>query len=207
MVSIFEEARIIRNKIKKGPANKMLMQKPFAEGMYLFTMFIISYYSRVREKLKLDYDSFMIVQTTITHKLYNLKNNKNIFKGEKMNSYQELELEWEQILERYAQKDSMINSDLNTASIQSLNQKINNRLSIASICLVTALPKETVRRKTNQLVKKNILKITKKDGVIPGPMYTKIFQEFVPQTTLEISKLLKRWEKNGILKNLLDFKV
>ena len=35
------------------------MQKPFAEGMYRFSMFMIDYYSRVRENLKLDYDSFM----------------------------------------------------------------------------------------------------------------------------------------------------
>ena len=195
MEGIFQDVKKIRNIIKEGPNSKMLMQKPFAEGMYIFTMFIISYYSRVREVLKLDYDSFIIIQTTITHKLHNLK------KKYRSNSYQELENEWGKLVSKHKEVLKTVAADLEN------KEKKISKLSISSICLVTKLPKETVRRKVNKLVKKNLLKITKKEGITLGAMYSKIFQEFVPQTTLEISRLMKKWEKNGILKNLLDFKV
>ena len=85
--------------------------------------------------------------------------------------------------------------------------KNNLRLTVSSICLVTSLPKETVRRKVNELIKKNLLKISKKDGILLGTMYKKVFQEFVPQTLMEVSKLIKNWEKSGILKSLLNFRI
>ena len=83
----------------------------------------------------------------------------------------------------------------------------NKKLTVSSICLVIKLPKETVRRKTRELQRKNILKITKREGIILGPQYKVIFKSFVPQTTIEVAKLLKDWEKTGILKNIIDFKV
>ena len=88
-----------------------------------------------------------------------------------------------------------------------IRDRSTTKLTISSICLVTSLPKETVRRKVNELTKKNLLKVTKKEGVILGAMYKKVFQEFVPHTTLEVSKLLKNWEKSGVLKSILNFKI
>ena len=82
----------------------------------------------------------------------------------------------------------------------------SSKLTISSICLVTGLPKETVRRKVNELAKRNLLKTSQRDGVLLGSMYKKIFQNFVHQTTLEVSKLLKNWEKTGVLKSILNFK-
>jgi len=38
-------------------------------------------------------------------------------------------------------------------------------------------------------------------------MYKKVFQDFVPFTTQEVAKLLKEWEKIGVLKYLLEFKL
>ena len=178
------EIKSLRQKIRKE-SDQLLLHKPFAIGMYRFAMFVIRYYARVREKLKIDYDSFMIVQTVVSHSLYQL-NKKKI--GAK--SYSELEMEWEKliIIENYS------------------GTKNNLRLTVSSICLVTSLPKETVRRKVNELIKKNLLKISKKDGILLGTMYKKVFQEFVPQTTMEVSKLIKNWEKSGILKSLLNFR-
>lgn len=193
MDSIIKQIDKVRDSIKRGPANAMLMQKPFAEGMYMFSMFIINYYSRVRERLKIDYDSFIIIQTVVAQKLYQFK------KKEKSNSYAELETLWEKMLRKHEGIVEIISDD-------SHKIKSYNKLTISSICLVTGLPKETVRRKANELAKKNLLKISKKDGVILGPMYKKIFQEFVPETTLEVSKLIKNWDKIGILKTILSFK-
>ena len=69
------EIKYLRKKIRKGP-DQLLLQKPFALGMYRFAMFIIRYYARVREQLKMDYDSFIILQTVVSHCLYQLNKKK-----------------------------------------------------------------------------------------------------------------------------------
>ena len=194
MESIFKEIDKVRQKLKNGIADTLLLQKPFAQGMYRFSMFMVSYYSRVREKLKIDYDSFMIIQTVVGHSLNSLNKKK------KAASYDELETEWDQLLKKHNKVTDLIGDF-------SYYKKNTSKLTISSICLVTSLPKETVRRKVNDLTKKNLLKISKKEGVVLGIMYKKVFQEFVPQTTLEVSKLLKNWEKSGVLKSILNFKL
>ena len=174
--------------------------KLFARGLYGFAMFMIDYYSRVREKLKIDYDSFMIVQTVVSHTLYliNKKQTESV-------SYSELEAEWEKLLNKsdVEEKVNIIQERMENFS----NTKNNLRLTISSICLVTSLPKETVRRKVSELIKKNLLIISKRDGVLLGSAYQKVFREFTPTTTIEISRLIKNWENSGILKSILNFKI
>ena len=194
------EIRSLRQKIRKGPSDQLLSIKPFAAGMYGFVMVMISYYSRVREQLKIDYDSFMIIQTAVSHSLYQL-NKKKI--GSK--SYIELETEWEKLMDK---NDLSANIENVQENIENYSNTENNlKLTISSICLVTSLPKETVRRKVNELIKKNLLNISKRDGILLGSMYKKVFREFIPTTTKEVSKLIRNWEKAGILKSLLDFKI
>ena len=53
----------------------------------------------------------------------------------------------------------------------------------------------------------NLLKISKREGITLGTSYKKVFQNFVPGTTLEVSKLIKLWEKSGVLKGLLSFRI
>jgi len=191
MESILKEIDKVRLKLKRGATDTLLLKKPFAEGMYRFSMFMISYYSRVRENLKIDYDSFMIVQTVVSNKLYALSKKKNLFNS----SYEELETAWDSEKQN---KDGVINVVSNTAS---------SRLTVSSICLVTGLPKETVRRKVQELTRKKILINSKNEGLMLGASYKKIFQDFVPSTTKDVAKLLKQWEKSGVLKNLLSFKI
>ena len=197
------ETKSLREKIRKGPSGQILSIKPFATGMYGFVMVMISYYARVREKLKIDYDSFMIIQTVVSHSLYQL-NKKEV--GSK--SYFELEKEWEKLI---GSKNELIQiADHHSRS--NLNQpetleKNNIKLTVSSICLVTLLPKETVRRKVNELSKKNLLNVSKKNGILLGSQYSKVFREFTPQTTQEVSRLIKNWDKAGILKSILSFKI
>ena len=194
------EIKSLRQKIRKGPHDELLSIKPFAAGMYGFVMVMISYYSRVREKLKIDYDSFMIIQTVVSHSLYQI-NKKKV--GSK--SYFELEAEWEKLMDK---NDLSANIENVQENIENYSNTENNlKLTISSICLVTSLPKETVRRKVNELIKKNLLNISKRDGVLLGSAYKKVFSEFTPQTTLEVSKLIKNWDKTGILKSILSFKI
>ena len=186
------EINSLRHKIREG-SDQLLSTKPFALGMYRFAMFVINYYARVREKLKIDYDSFMILQTVVSHSLYQLNKKKD-----GATSYSELAMEWEKLL-------------INKKNISQIvkytsSKKINSKLTFSSICLVTSLPKESVRRKVNELAKKNFIIISKKAGILLGSQYMKVFKDFVPDTAIDVSKLLKSWEKSGVLKSLLDFK-
>ena len=190
MEGLLKEINKVRHRLKEGSSNKLLLQKPFAEGMYRFSMFMMNYYSRVRKNLKLDYDSFMIVQTVVSHSLYQLQKKQPT-------SYKDLAIFWELMIKN-------LDGPLETITNQSDTSK--QKLTISSICLVLGLPKETVRRKINQLSTKNLLKVSNKLGISLGPMYKKVFQDFVPETTLETSKLVKGWEKSGVLKGLLSFK-
>ena len=196
------DIKSLRQKIRKGNPNdqSVLSIKPFASGMYGFVMVMISYYSRVREQLKIDYDSFMIIQTVVSHSLYQL-NKKQV--GSK--SYFELEAEWEKLMDKDDLSAKVENVQENIENYS--NTKNNLKLTISSICLVTSLPKETVRRKVSELIKKNLLIISKRDGVLLGSAYQKVFREFTPTTTIEISRLIKNWENSGILKSILNFKI
>jgi hypothetical protein len=85
------------------------------------------------------------------------------------------------------------------------NKKIrNNKLTFASIADVLQLPRETVRRKVLSLSKNNILLGSTEHGIKLGPAYKTIYKEFVTQTTLDLSTLLKKWKKSGALEHLLD---
>ena len=192
MADIMAEIDKIRKTIRARATNQLLKQKPFANGMYRFSMFMMNYYSRVRKNLKLDYDSFMIVQTVVSHSLYQLHKKQPA-------SYKDLTMFWELMIKN-------LDGPLELISNQSNTNNLKQKLTISSICLVLGLPKETVRRKINQLSNKNLLKNSNKLGISLGPMYKKVFQDFVPETTLETSKLVKGWEKSGVLKGLLSFK-
>ena len=77
-------------------------------------------------------------------------------------------------------------------------------LTVSSICLVTELPKETVRRKIENLTKLKILKNSKRKGITLGSRYAFIFKEFVPESVRQIARMLKEWEKLGVIKNILN---
>ena len=46
----------------------------FSQGLYHWVMFILSLYTRVRENLKLDFESFVILQVVVSHSLYQINN-------------------------------------------------------------------------------------------------------------------------------------
>ena len=149
----------------------------FSQGLYHWVMFILSLYTRVRENLKIDFESFVILQVVVSHSLYQINKSGN-------KTYSELEEQMTKIGQ---------------------SKKIkNNKLTFASIADVLQLPRETVRRKVLSLNKKDILSSNVNDGIKLGPAYKTIYKEFVKQTTLDLSTLLKKWKKSGALENLLD---
>ena len=149
----------------------------FSKGLYDWLMFLLAYYSRIRENLKIDFESFIVLQVVVSHSLYHL--NKDGVK---------------QFTEIQKNFDLMSMSNLS---------KIN-KLAFASIAEVLQLPRETVRRKVLQLEKKEIVKVDDVSGIILGPAYKAIYKEFVSKTTVDMSALIKKWKISGALDRLLQ---
>ena len=179
--------------IKRKLADGKTQPKMFGTGMYGFLMFMIDYYRRVRSDLKMDFDSFMIVQIVVSHEVY-------IMQSETTKTYSEISDEFDKISKAKAIDDSLL--IFKAKELMSKIQK--NKLTVSSICQVSTLPKETVRRKVRALVTRKILSQTKSEGVLVGPAYQYIFDETVPKTTIAFSKLIKKWKANGVLDNLLS---
>jgi hypothetical protein len=175
-----EKTTIGRDKVisfEEIAKEKGIKEPIFSQGLYHWVMFILSLYTRVRENLKVDFESFVILQVVVSHSLYQLNKTGN-------KTFSELE-------------------DQMTKIVQ--NRKIKNtKLTFASIADVLNLPRETVRRKVLGLNKNNILLFNTDNGIKLGPAYKTIYKEFVTQTTLDLSILLKKWKKSGALENLLE---
>jgi predicted transcriptional regulator len=167
VISLTEAARKLED--KTGPT--------FSKGLYEWIMFIVSFYSRVRETLKIDFETFIILQVVVSHSLYQV--NKT---GSK--TYSEIK--------EHVEKLSMV------------KLKKNLKLTFASISEVIQLPRETVRRKVLELCKKNILTFNNENGIKLGHGYKTIYKEFVSQTTKDIGTLVKKWKHSGALDKLLE---
>ena len=149
----------------------------FSRGLYDWVMFIFVYYSRIRETLKIDFESFIVLQVVVSHSLYHLN-------------------------KEGAKKFSEIEKNVELLSMSKL--RVNNKLSFASISEVLQLPRETVRRKVLELNKKEIIQINDTSGIRLGPAYKTIYKEFVSKTTIDTSTLVKRWKSTGALERLLQ---
>ena len=175
-----EQTRLGINKVvsfEEVAKEKGQKEPIFSQGLYDWVMFVLSLYTRVRENLKIDFESFVILQVVVSHSLYQI--NKT---GTK--TFSELEDQMTKI---------------------SQNKKIrNNKLTFASIADVLQLPRETVRRKVLGLSKSNILLSNTDNGIKLGPAYKTIYKEFVSQTILDLGSLIKKWKKSGALENLLE---
>jgi hypothetical protein len=64
----FEE--VVKEKGQKEPI--------FSLGLYNWVMFILSLFTRVRENLKIDFESFVVLQVVVSHSLYQI--NKAYFR-------------------------------------------------------------------------------------------------------------------------------
>ena len=183
-VVIFKDIMILKQNeniraisLEEKRANGEANEPVFSKGLYDWVMFILVYYSRIKEALKIDFESFIVLQVVVSHSLYHL--NKEGVK-----------------------KFSEIEKNVELLSMSKLRE--NNKLSFASIAEVLQLPRETVRRKILQLDKNKIVQIDKVSGVILGPAYKTIYKEFVSKTTIDMSTLIKKWKTSGALDKLLQ---
>ena len=151
-------------------------QPVFSKGFYDWVMFVLHYFMRIRENLKIDIESFIILQVVVSHSLYQINKTGN-------KNYVEIKYHVEKLVENKLEK--------------------NPKLTFASISAVVNIPRESVRRKILNLCKKKILMINEDEGIKLGPQYNTIFKGFVSETTVDLSKLLKKWKSTGALDKFL----
>ena len=147
----------------------------FSAGFYDWSIFLTNFYLRVKQVLKIDYESFMILQITLGYYL-------NTINKSGSNSIDDLSFRFEEIINDKTKK--------------------NSRLSVTSISSALNLPRETVNRKIDSLIKEKLLAMNNK-SIILGTNYQKIFGSFALETTHDLGKLITRWNNKDYLNRLI----
>ena len=155
---------------------KVPITTDFSSGLYDWSIFLSNFYLRVRQVLKIDYESFMILQITLGYYL-------NTINKSGSNSIDDLSFRFEEIINDKTKK--------------------NSRLSVTSISTALNLPRETVNRKIDNLIKKKLLAMNNNKSIILGTNYQKIFGSFALETTHDLGKLITRWNNKDYLNKLI----
>ena len=160
--------------------NKIKENKNFSSGFYDWAIFLITFYQRINKKLGLDFESFLILQVVVSYNVYLINKNK------------EISLE-----------------SLSFAFEKSSNAKVlsSPRLTVTSISSSLNMPRETVKRKILLLQNNKFLRINPNKTIQLGKKYTEIFPDFASGTTLDLARLLQRWDKKDIVRQLLNLKI
>ena len=160
--------------------NKIKENENFSSGFYDWAIFLINFYQRINKKLGLDFESFLILQVVVSYNVYLINKNKEV-------SLEALSFEFEQ----------SSNSDFLS----------NLKLTVTSISSSLDMPRETVKRKVLVLQNKKFLKINPNNAIQLGKKYAEIFSEFASGTTLDLARLMQRWDNKGIVKQFLNLKI
>ena len=149
----------------------------FSDGMYDWSLFLVNLFLRVKEDLKIDYDSFMIIHVVAGNYLYQWNKDRSL-------SYDELSLRFEKIISK--------SPDI-------------NKITVTSLSMVLNIPRETVKRKVLNLIKKQLLFENSDKSIMIGKSYVNYFQNFVLKTTTDLSMLMKKWKRKNILDGLINY--
>ena len=160
--------------------NKIKEYENFSSGFYDWAIFLINYYQRINKKLAIDFESFLILQVVVSYNVYVINKNKEV-------SLEALSFEFE--------KSS------NAEVLKNLN------LTVTSISSSLNMPRETVKRKALVLQNKNFVKINPNKTIQLGQKYAEIFSEFASGTTLDLARLMQRWDKKDIVRKFINLKI
>ena len=148
----------------------------FSAGLYDWSIFLTNFYLRVKQVLKIDYESFMILQITLGYYL-------NTINKSGASSIDNLSFRFEEIINEKTKK--------------------NSRLSVTSISSALNLPRETVNRKIDSLIERKLLVMDTNRSILLGPDFQKIFGSFALETTHDLGKLITRWNNKDYLDRLI----
>ena len=160
--------------------NKIKENENFSSGFYDWAIFLINFYQRINKKLGLDFESFLILQVVVSYNVYLINKKKEV-------SLEALSFKFEQ-----------------SSNSEFLS---NLKLTVTSISSSLDMPRETVKRKVLVLQNKKFLKINPNKTIQLGKKYAEIFPDFASGTTLDIARLMQRWDNKGIVKQFLNLKI
>jgi len=160
--------------------NKIKENENFSSGFYDWAIFLINFYQRINKKLGLDFESFLILQVVVSYNVYLINKKKEV-------SLEALSFKFEQ-----------------SSNSEFLS---NLKLTVTSISSSLDMPRETVKRKVLVLQNKKFLKINPNKTIQLGKKYAEIFPDFASGTTLDIARLMQRWDNKGIIKQFLNLKI
>ena len=149
----------------------------YSETLYHLINFRTEQFQQSKAMIGIDYESFMILSVMGAHYLKN--NNK-------------LANNWDQVWE-----------DIRESNIEALYSK---KLTIYAVANILNMPKETVRRKIENLKKKKLINHSTKTGLLPTNKSEEIMKPFASKEIKSLSKFLLSLKKNRSLEEILNFK-
>jgi len=154
----------------------------YANASYSWQTFLIDFYRRVKQYYNFDFDSFMIMMITVSHVTHeNYKEDPGID-----GSYKDFIKEFKQ------------------TAPGSLSKR---KLGINAISNILEMPEETTRRKIEKLIKQGLLTKSKLDGIILSETFIEKHFPFADQTAKNLGKLIRTFDKAGLLSAAKDFKM
>ena len=149
----------------------------YSETLYHLINFRTEQFQQSKAMIGIDYDSFMILSVMGAHYLKN--NNK-------------LASDWDQVWE-----------DIRASKIEAY---YNKKLTIYAVANILDMPRETVRRKIENLKKKKLINHSSKTGLLPTNKSEEIMKPFAAKEIKSLSKFLQSLKKNKSLDEILNFK-
>ena len=149
----------------------------YSETLYHLINFRTEQFQQSKAMIGIDYDSFMILSGMGAHYL---KNNNKLAK------------DWDQVWE-----------DIRTSKIEAY---YNKKLTIYAVANILDMPRETVRRKIENLKKKKLINHSSKTGLLPTNKSEEIMKPFATKEIKSLSKFLQSLKKNKSLDEILNFK-
>ena len=149
----------------------------YSETLYHLINFRTEQFQQSKSMIGIDYESFMILSVMGAHYLKN--NNK-------------LASNWDQVWE-----------DIRESKIEAFYTK---KLTIYAVANILSMPKETVRRKIENLKKKKLINHSSKTGLLPTNKSEEIMKPFAAKEIKSLSKFLQSLKKNKSLEEILNFR-
>ena len=150
----------------------------YSETLFHLINFRCQQFRESRSMIKIDYDSFMIISVIGAHYLKN-----NTSDGS----------DWDTVWE-------------NTRSKKIEDSYKLQKLTIYALANIVELPKETVRRKVENLKKKRFISHSHKLGLLPTEKIEEIMKPFATKELHALSKFLQALKKHKSLDQLLELK-
>lgn len=154
----------------------------YANASYSWQTFLIDFYRRVKQFYKFDFDSFMILIVTVSHITH--ENYKDDISNDK--TYRDFVKSFK---------------DVKPGSLS------KRKLGINAISNILEMPEETTRRKIEKLIKNGLLAKSKTDGIILSDSFIEKDFPFADQTVKSLGKLIRTFDKAGLLHAAKNFKM